>query len=341
MLPGSECSSVKKYQQKKFLRAASVRIKCVEMAEHYVCDCLEDFRGDLCEVPTAFDCAFSLCQNGGTCVKTIESDGRQTSKCDCEQNYIGDTCQTNLLGTFYSIELEDHIQNFDGLTNRLSNLLGIALNRSNAIITVILYNSTYHTAYTGQNYTSIGFYAFIEDDIVADVNISRGLSAMSIESQDAIIHPFKIFVLRNKEERGGPAVGMQSWIIGLIVVLVIIVLVLVILWAAYVRRVRIRRKMAVPDSVAGSEGYTRSVSVTDSMVAAMGAEADQHRLVRPSITDQHVFDNPVYEEVRESAGGACGYSGKETGDSVVLPFPRRAVSNVYHGVNDGTVRHQE
>ena len=56
---------------------------------------------------------------------------------------------SDLLGTFYAIELEDHIQNFDGLTNRLSTLLGIALNHSNSIITVILYNSTYRTAYTG------------------------------------------------------------------------------------------------------------------------------------------------------------------------------------------------
>ncbi|XP_030855814.1 slit homolog 2 protein-like [Strongylocentrotus purpuratus] len=300
----------------------------------YVCDCPEEFSGDLCEVPTMFDCAISLCQNSGTCVKTIESDGRQTSRCDCQENYIGTTCETNLLGTFYAIELEDHIQNFDGLTNRLSTLLGIALNQSNSIITVILYNSTYRTAYTGQNYTAVGFYAYVEDDIVSNENISRGLSAMSIESQDSIIQPFKIFVLRDRGKPDAQTGGVQSWIIGVVVILVIIVLVLVILGAVYVRRVRIRRKMAVPDSVAGSAGFTsRSVSVTDSMAAAMGAEADRTGLVRASSVDQTIFDNPVYEEVPDPKRGASGYPERDD----VHPPSRRAVDNVYHDLDDGTV----
>lgn len=92
--------------------------------------------------------------------------------------------------------------------------------------------------------------------------------------------------------------------------------------------------MAVPDSVAGSTGFTsRSVSVTDSMAAAMGAEADRTGLVRASSVDQTIFDNPVYEEVPDSKRGASGYSERDD----VQPPPRRAVDNVYHGLDDGSV----
>ena len=50
--------------------------------------------------------------------------------------------------------------------------------------------------YYRQNYTDVGFYSYVDDIFALSADIEAGLSTMSVDEQNAIIHPFRIFVLR-------------------------------------------------------------------------------------------------------------------------------------------------
>ena len=55
------------------------------------CLCADGFEGSLCET-NINDCASNPCFNNGACI-----DGISDFDCDCQPNFIGETCQTCVL----------------------------------------------------------------------------------------------------------------------------------------------------------------------------------------------------------------------------------------------------